>query len=255
MKTRQRSIKYNGLDIKLDIDINSLISNEKEKYKPEIAILKKNITSRDNYIKKLHGEIKKTENAMYVFIMCCRIHDKVKELYNISYGDYMILSYISEIDHVNTDRIIKYFKTLDIQISKYRLKKMIEFGYVNKSPKSGYVYITDIGKKVVTAVVGAMKQDYSYYMNKRFSKKKILIHSRKENYNKYTEEERENRAKYYRVMMKPFWDSDIKKIPRDAMSRYILLKKWMAINVEDAKDPIYTKLLNKWFIASNPVSQ
>ncbi len=247
MKKTQKTIKFNGLDIKLDIDIADIISAEKTKYKPEIITLRKNIASRDKYIKKLHDEMRDQNNAMYVFIMCTKIHDKVKEVYNITYNDYMVLSYIMDIDHVKIDRIIKYFNNLSIKVRPYRIKKMIEMEYVKKSPKMGYIYITDIGKKVVDAVVGAMKQDYSFYINSKFKKNKIKLTSPdKKNNPKYTPEVRLERSRYYTDMMKPFWSIGSKKIPKDYASRIEIVKKWVNEIDGASENPIYNSLICKW---------
>jgi hypothetical protein len=246
MKQVKRKITFNGLDINLDIDINKLVSDVKGKYKSEIDTLKKNVASRDKHILKLHKELKSKENMMYIFMMCCNIHEKVKDIYNINYNDYMILAFICDKDHIHKDKIKRYFACIGIKVTSYRINKMIELDYIRNSPKSEYIYITDIGKNIVSSIAGAMKQDYEYYNKNRPTKKSAISSIVNIEKSKYTEEERKSRSENYKIMMKPFWDSGYNMIPKDVGKRYDMLKSWIEVNPAERSHKIYDKFLKRW---------
>ena len=246
MKQVKRKITFNGLDINLDIDINKLVSEVKGKYKTEVDTLRSSVSSRNRYILKMHSELKNKQNFMYVFTMCCKIHDKVKDIYGINYTDYMILAFICDKDHVHYDKIKRYLDSIGVTINRRKISKMIKLDYIKNSPKNGYVYITDIGKGIISGVTDAMKQDYAYYnKNKPYIKKSSssVFYTDKP---KYSDEEIEKRRNRYRVMMQPFWDAGYSVMPKDVSSRYRILKDWLSQEPEKRNNEMYDKCLKKW---------
>jgi len=63
---------------------------------------------------------------------------------------------------------------------------------------------------------------------------------------KYSDEIKKQRSEYYHTMMRPFWDSGYKMIPKDVAKRCEVLEDWIKYEPEVRSSELYTHLLAKW---------
>lgn len=240
---KQRTIKYKGLDLQLNIDVDSLVENVRGKYKTEISRLRKLLNKRDKYIHELHQKIKDKDSIMYMMLDGVQIYKKVKHIYKLNSKELFILHYLNSVNMSKVSIINEYFDSISKKYtSRQEMYMLIEKGYVILVDRYGYYAITDNGRRVINSIFVALNQDYTYFNHNRIAKKNRRIHI--EGHTKYTPEERERRSAMYKKMMVPFWDSYIKMIPKDKKRRIEVIENWMA--KQEAVDPYYYELIEKW---------
>jgi hypothetical protein len=187
------------------------------------------VRSREKYIRKMHREIKDPRNRMRVFSVCVNIYEKVHKIYGIRLSEYDILASMYQLDHVSLTRIANYSKEVGIKVPTLAImNKLCRFGYIAQSERRGFFYITTEGKNLVDNVLGAIKQDMTYYISKK--PKNSYVHSlllKDKFVHKYSKEELERRRKQYINLMKPYWDAGYKKMPKDRFVRYEILDRWI----------------------------
>lgn len=247
MKPKQKTIRFKGLDLGLNIDINGLIDQFKERYRPVFTTLKRMVVRRERYIKKLHKQLRNTDNILYSMYTGTRIHKKVKKLYNLTEKQVMILGYLLNLEQASLDSIKSYFKAANInKPTQVDMDALIEYNYIMASDKKGYYFVTDNGKIVTEKIASAYQEDMWYYMKNKIRKQSNRSGS--DNELKYTEEEREKRATLYRHLMTPFWDNGLSRIPRDKKMRCDILKAWIddKEGIGRQVDERYHKYLAKW---------
>lgn len=240
---KQRTIKYKGLDLQLNIDVNSLVDNVRGKYKGEISRLRKLLNKRDAYIHELHQKVKDKDSILYMVLDGVQIYKKVNSLYKLKAKELFILQYLNSVNMSKVSIINGYFDSISKKYtSRQEMYQLIEKGYVILVDRYGYYAITDNGRKVLANIFNALKQDYGYFIHNRIAKKGRKIHI--EGHSKYTPEEKERRSEMYKKMMTPFWDSYIKMIPKDKNRRIEILNNWLGKQKEI--DPYYLELIEKW---------
>ena len=240
---KQRTIKYKGLDLQLNIDVDSLVENVRGKYRGENARLRKLISKRNDYINKLHNQLRDKDAIMYMMLDGVQIYKKVSHLYKLKAKELFILHYLSSVNMSTVSGMNKYFISISKKLStRQDMYAICEKGYAILVDRYGYYAITDQGRRVMNNIFVALKQDYTYFNHNRIAKKNRVIHV--EGHTKYTTEERERRSEVYRKMMVPFWDSYIKMIPKDKKRRVEIIENWIA-KQEDV-DPYYFQLIDKW---------
>jgi hypothetical protein len=229
MKKITKTVKSNGLMFELNIDANSLIEQVKDRFRGAFTILKKMVRSREKYIRKMHREIKDPRNRMRMFSACVTIYEKVHKIYGIRLFEYDVLASMYQLDHVSLTRIVNYSKDVGIRAPTLAImNRLCRLGYIAKSERKGFFYITTEGKNLVDNVLGAIKQDMTYYISKKPKSSHIHTLLLKDKFvHKYSQEELERRRKQYINLMKPYWDAGYKKMPKDRFIRYEILDKWV----------------------------
>lgn len=246
---KERVIKYKGLDLKLNIDIDNIIDNVKEQYKPEVENLRKLIKKRHKYIHELHQLIKNKDVTMFMMVNAVKISRKMKKAYEINDKQAMILSYMYDVNMAKMDPINRYLETIHItKALRMDMDYLIDMGYIIKTSIYGYYGITDKGKRIIESVYNAYRQDYAYFIENRPSKRNYYYKAKG---SKYSEQELEKRSQLYRQMMMPFWDGGFKVMPKDVNRRVDYLLEWIQQRKEKGMvvDPYYMKLVEKWSAA------
>lgn len=249
MKVAKKTLSYKGINFELNIDVNKLIGDMKERYMAAFAALKSMVKSRERYIKRLHKAIKNRDHQMRMFTVCSSIYEKASKIYNIRIQDFDILSYMYDIEHTNLDRISNYVSSLGSnKVGGWSILRLTRRGYILKSERDGYYYISDSGKQVVESVSTAIQQDMKYYFANKMSKRntgKQTVKERPLGESKYTEEEIHRRREQYKIFMQPYWDMGKKRLPSDPFIRYSILKKWISDkeSAGEKVNPIYNKYM------------
>jgi len=243
---KSRTIKYKGLDIKMDIDIDNIIKKVSSKYKPEIENYRKLLTKRQEYIHEQHHLLKDKDAFMYMMYDACNISKKIKKVYGINNRQMMVLTFLYNLSMAKVEHINDYLASIACNnIGKVVIDYLIELGYVFKTPVFEYFAITDKGKRIVESAYTALRQDFSYYVKNRKSKRDYI---RKKYGTKYTDEERQKRSFLYRKMMMPFWDGGYKVMPKDVALRISYMTQWITQRKSKGLDvdPYYHQLIQKW---------
>ena len=249
MKVARKTLSYKGINFELNVDINKLVSDMKEKYRSAFAILKNMVRSRERYIRRLHKTIKNRDHQMRMFTICVNIYEKATKLYKLKSVEFDVLAYMYDINHTNLDRIQAYVSAAGSKnVRPHTINRLVRMGYILKSERQYHFYISDKGRQVVENVSAAIYQDTRYYFSNRISKRNWGAYVEKERAfgeSKYSEEEIHRRRKQYVVFMQPYWDMGKKKLPADPFIRYSVLRKWMDDKKKAGEyvDPIYDKYL------------
>lgn len=249
MKTKQRIISYKGLDLGLNIDLTKIYEQVKEKYRPIFTTLKRMVLKREKYIKRLHKQLKKKDNIMYLWYYSTKIKSKAYEIYGLNERKIMFINYLYDKDYASFDAAIEQLRAVNVRIiMKREVKELVKDGYIGDTTYTNYYYATPKGKQVIEQVSEAIKKDFMYYM-----KNKINAHRYKAALgNKFSQEEKQKRAELYRVMMTPFWEMGKKKIPKDKGYRCEILKNWIDdkkknhIEVDERIIQHYDRWLRQW---------
>lgn len=237
MKSIKKTMQTNGLLLSLNIDTEKLVENIKNRYKIAFDTLKKMVRSRERYIKKMHKELRCEKNSMRIFGVCVSIYKKLNAIYNIKIAEYEMLAAMYDLDEISTHRLMNYCRSIGISRPRVNsLNRLVERGYVARSDRKDSFYITIEGKNLVKSVVGAIKQDMTFYVKAK--PKRGLP-----NYNfmqseikpKYTEEEIKRRREQYIRLMKPYWDAGYKRMPKTEYDRFRVLNEWVVVNERTGK--------------------
>jgi hypothetical protein len=249
MKSVKKTISYKGINFELNVDINKLIDDTKEKYREIFSTLKNMVRSRERYIKRLHKTIKNRDHQMRFFTICANIYEKASKIYKMKVSDFDVMAYMYDIDHASFERINNYVVASGSKkVSAWTMSRLERLGYILKSEKAGYYYISDNGKQIVEKVTAAISQDTKYYFKNRISKRNTGSSSNKDRpfgESKYSEDELHRRSAQYKVFMKPYWDFGKKRLPADPFIRYSILRKWMEEKEKNGEeiDPVYNKYI------------
>jgi hypothetical protein len=249
MKVAKKIMSYKGINFELNIDVNKLIGDMKEKYVAAFTTLKNMVRSRERYIKRLHKTIKNRDHQIRALTICANIYQKAAKIYKLQISDFDVLAYMYDIEHTNFDRINNYIVAAGCKkIRKWTMLRLEKLGYILNSEKEGYYYISDSGKQIVEKVSSAIQHDMKYYLSNRISKRNVSRFASKEKAfgeSKYSEDELYRRSAQYKVFMKPYWDFGKKRLPADPFIRYSILRKWMEEkeNLGEKIDPVYNKYL------------
>lgn len=255
---KERKFSFAGVDVKFDINMEQLISGIrdglKERYRYKISTLLEIVKKRNEYIKNMHDVLRKKDSAMFIMLDAVHIYKKANSLYGINEKQMMILSYMCRTNMCSRIHICRYLKSIGYpKMVKKDEDVMYENGFIVPL-KNDYWGITDSGRKVIDNVYNAFKQDYAY-----FKKNQSPVHQHEEKKTPkrrpMTKEEIEDKRRFYKTMMMPFWDINMKLMPRDKTVRIKHVNKYIDKLIENDKevDPIYYKLLEKWSVPDNRI--
>ncbi len=244
---RTRTIKFQGLDIKMNIDINDIVKKTSSKYKPKIDGYKKLVAKRNEYIHNMHQKMKDKEIGVYLIYDALRIMKKAKDAYDVDIRQLLTLSYLHGISMLRKDHINKYLIAIGCKpVTRIFLKKLVEYGYIMDAHKYAYYSITDKGRKIVDNIFLAFRQDYAFYEKNKPMKREY--HTSQPAGTKYSDEEKEKRSILYRKMMTPFWDGGYKVVPKSRKMRVDYLVNWIDKRKRSGLmvDEYYYNLIEKW---------
>lgn len=228
------------LPVKVTLTKKDLESYANEPLKETLKVYKKQVASRNKYIKKLHQEIKSKRNvvmAAYVMEEVSSVMPKI-----LTKKRMIILAELYEKEYISESRLRELMKKLDMAVGHTGsdFKQLIDNGLIQKHNRSSY-YITDAGKqfveyfqKTVSSLFGNMLANRGDFRIAQ-AKKKVVI----------SDKLRQTRSDNYRMMMQPFWDSNLTKMPKDRENRCKILWEWMTKN-EKQKDNSYLRMLHRW---------
>jgi hypothetical protein len=245
-----RTIKYKGIDINMSVDVEALRKNIVEPYEIENETLKAKVEKRDKYIFNMHKALRNQQNTMFVMYAAYQIYPATLKRMNLK--RFLILSYLYDCDFAKPETITKFLRTTG---NKQKclvmdMKFLESIDYVKQAGKSLYYYITDDGKQKLEEIQKIFQSGMSYFLqNKELKKPK--------NVNKYgisrrnptfTDEQKEQRRVAYRKLMKPFWDSNCRMIPKDKKKRIEVLSNWIELQKQEGKevDEMYFMYMQKW---------
>lgn len=244
---KERVIKYQGLDLKLSFDIDSIRREVAAEYKPQIQQMKQIIDKRDKYIKSMHKSMRDIDTTIFVLIDAVKIYRKAKKAYNIGEKSMHILSYMNGINMCTIEQINRYMSSVFMpETNTGEMRKLIGKDYVVKIPLPYYFAITDKGKKIIKNIYRAFRDDFDYF--KKNKPVKVNHKIRTPTGGKYSPEELEKRSQQYRRLMFPFWDGGYKVIPKNRSTRCSYLAEWITNRRKAGLevDDYYMKLLEKW---------
>lgn len=243
---KERTIRYNGLDLKVTIDTDEMIEKVHNKYKPVIYEMRKIIDKRNKYISEMHKLMKDKESTMFLFVDAIQIQKKAKKAYGIGAKSYMVVTHMYKVNICLLSQIERYMKSIGFQGMSYaEMKTLVRAGYITEMDDR-YFGITDKGRKVIESIYNAFRQDYDYFLKHKVNGQSTI--ARKRTSNKYTEEQKKERGDFYRKMMRPFWDGGYKVMPKDRNLRVDYMLKWMDKKKKEGEelDELYMRLVTRW---------
>lgn len=255
---KERKFSFKGVDVKFDINMESLIGGLREelkdRYKGKIAILRDLLSKRNEYIVKLHDVLRKKDSAMFIMLDAVHIYKKANALYGINEKQMMILSYMYRTNMCSRIHVSRYLSSIGYPKMITKDAELLHSkGYIIEV-KEGLFASTDEGRRIVDNVYNAFKQDYAY-----FKKNQSPVQQHEEKRvaprKNIPMEERDKKRHFYRTMMMPFWDIGMKMMPRSRESRIEHVNNYVnKLRDLDMKvDPIYEKLIEKWSIPNNQI--
>lgn len=254
---KERTIKYKGLDFTINIDTSEIEKKVRSKYRPTIDSLRKLLNKRERYIQKLHNTLRDEDAIMFLFAGAKEIWRKAVKAHCLTAKEYMIITYLKDINMATTEHITGHINALGYAKAMYsdmcRLEKK---GVVIRTPQFGYWAITDKGRKSISQVIQAIKQDFAYYKDNKAKKHDHFVKP-KPTSPKYTPEELERRSFLYKQMMRPFWDGGFKILPRNRQQRVDYLIGW----IQDRKsmgikvDEVYYTYVQRWSLPDRRVQK
>lgn len=255
---KERRFSFKGVDVKLDINMESLIGGIREqlrdRYKGRIATLRDLLSKRNDYISKLHDILRKKDSAMFIMLDAVHIYKKANALYRINEKQMMILSYMYRTNMCSRIHVSRYLSSIGyVKMVTKDADLLRSRGYIIEV-KEGLFAITDEGRRIVNNVYNAFKQDYAY-----FRKNQSAVQQHEENRviprKNIPLEEREKKRHFYRTMMAPFWNEGMKMMPKDKQARIEIINKYVStLNELSMKvDPIYDRLIEMWSTPNNQI--
>lgn len=241
MKIKSQS---NGINISAFINTNELEKSLIAPYKERVKYLESIVKKRDYYIKNMHFQLKKRKWIIYLGYISSELMAPLPKKLNMR--RMMILFYMYERNYTITTKLKNDFLELGIPNSKiaFDINYMVSIGLIFKD-KRGFYYLSNKGREIVEYYeknmvkiflhMAKIKQDISQMKNANDSLKKPT---------KYTEEELKERRLKYVKLMRPFWDSGYKIIPKDKSKRAKILATW--IKKHGVEDEWYKKLAFDW---------
>lgn len=242
---KEKTIKHAGLDFKFVIDSSEFVEKLKDQYKPVIENLRKLLDKRDEYICKMHQMTKGTDVTMFLFANGLRVAKKASKLYGYNEKQYMALSYLNNTNMCKIEYLNKHLIGIGYRsLYKQELDKLVDNGCAIRV-NNYYCSITDKGKQVIKSIYVAYRQDIDFFIKNKKPTRRTSISGKT---NKYSEEERERRGNFYRLMMRPFWDGGYKVIPKDKDMRVTYLLDWIKQKQKEGQvvDDMYMRLVERW---------
>jgi hypothetical protein len=248
-----KTIKHKGIDITMNVDMEALEKKVITPYKETISTLEKVVAKRNKYISKLHTQLKNKQNLIFGVFASRQIY--LATLKDISVKRMMVLSYLYTIDFAKAEKIKVYLNNAGISggVSAFDMKNLEGNGYISIAGEGPYYYITDKGRQKIEQVSGIFSSSIKYFIdNKKIRNfkgvNKYGISNRKPIKNQ--EENNIKRRDWYNKMMKPFWESNYKVVPKNNVIRCNILYKWIEKEKSEGRevDIFYVQYLQKWSI-------
>jgi len=238
MKTNLKSKMV--LPVKVTLTKKDLESYANEPLKEQVKVYKKQLASRNKYIKKLHESIKSKRNI----VMAACVMEEVSSVMPrvLTKKRMVILTELYDKEYVSESKLRELLRKLGIPGSHTGVdfNQLVEHNLIQKHNRQSY-YITDSGKqfveyfqKSVTSLFGKMLANRGEFRVAQ-AKRKVVM----------TEELRKQRSDGYRNMMQPFWDNGLNKMPKDREYRCKILWTWMS-EKDKKDDKFYLRMLHRW---------
>ena len=234
----------NGINVSAYINTDELERAILAPYKERVKVLEAQVKKRDYYIKNMHFQLRKRKWIMYLGYISHELMKPLPKRLNIK--RMLILFYMYERNFTSVEKIKKDFKELGVA-STTILVDMNYFISANLATRDGrgFYYLLDKGREVVEYYekntvrkflhMAKIRQDVIQMKNANDSLKKP---------SKFSEEELKNRRIRYAKLMKPFWDSGYKIMPKDRGKRINILASWIKDN--NIQDEWYNQLIFNW---------
>jgi predicted transcriptional regulator len=228
------------LPVNVTLTKKDLDAYANEPLKRAVKVYKKQIASRERYIKKLHDSIKNKKNLIMISYVMDEVMSPMPRLLNKK--RLMILAELYDKDYLTESKM----RELMVSIQMNPKKTGSDFNYlidnelIKRHNKFSY-YITDKGKQFVEYFSKNTSIMFFNMLAKRDSfkitkaKKKVVI----------SEELSALRSRNYKMMMQPFWDNSITRMPKDRINRCKILWEWMQANKMEQNE-FYLRMLHKW---------
>ena len=229
--------KQTNSSIQLNLQIADLERSFVQPYKQKIKELEKILDKRDKYIIKLHDIAR---GKRIIFYTAAASHHTIKSLpKRLSVNRMTILCFLYEKDMVRKSDLLRISANLILGQGKYitDIKNLLDLQLIKC--ENNLYYISDKGKEFVEYYEGNIRKNV-----KELLKESLRTTNRFPTEGKYSEEEKEIRRERYRKIMRPFWDKNIKMIPKDVGKRVQILKEYIDKHPKDKE--YYTNLMLKW---------
>jgi len=248
---KSKTITHEGLNVTMNIDVGSLKEKLLGPYRYALKVLKSMVLKRERYIKKLHRTLRKRDNIIFNIYASNRIY--ATSSVDLSTKRLVILSYLYNTDYAKLERIRADLKVAGtgVYVKQLDLNFLVNKGLILKAEDSRYYYISDIGKKKIDYVCELWKSSMHYFLKNKANKGTTIFKVAEKDKRPrriFTTEQKEQKSIWYRTMMQPFWESNIKSIPRDLNKRRDVLIAWMD-NKKMRGEPIdklHYEYLQKW---------
>lgn len=232
LKTKQtnRSIQFN-------LQIADLERNFVQPYKQRIKELEKLVDKRNKYIYNLHNLAR---DKKLIFYIAASSHYTLKKFpKEVTANRMTILYFLYEKDMVRKSDLLRITSNLVLGEGRYTtdIKNLLEYELIKC--ENNLYYISDKGREFVQYYEASIRNGVM-----KLLKEAMKTSGKYPTEGKYSEEEKERRRERYRKVMRPFWDRNIKKIPRDVTRRIEILKDYIDKHPEH-KD-YYMNLIFKW---------
>jgi hypothetical protein len=234
----------NGINISAFINTDELERNLLAPYKERVKVLEAQVKKRDYYIKNMHFQLRKRKWIIYLGYISNSLMKPLPNKLNIK--RMMVLFYMYERNFTSVEKIKKDFSELNVPCTGMitDMNYFIKSGLATRDGR-GFYYLLDKGREVVEYYeknmlkrflhMAKIKQDITQMKNPNDSLKKPT---------KYSEDEIKSRRITYTKLMKPFWESGYKIMPKDKGKRIDILAKW--IKEHNIQDEWYNKLIFNW---------
>ena len=205
-----------------------------------VKVYKKQLVSRENHIKQLHSSIKDKKNIAMLSFVIDEVMLPMPKL--LTKKRLIILSELYDNEYLTSTRLRELMTILKMNSKRTGsdFNYLLNNNLMQVHGKFNY-YITDQGRQFVEY----FNKNTTIMFFEMLEKRKVFRMPRAKNKAVVSDELRLLRSKNYKMMMQPFWDSSLKRLPRDKGRRCAILWEWMRLNKKE-KDDFYLRMLHKW---------
>jgi predicted transcriptional regulator len=237
MKTNQGNRMV--LPVKVTLTKKDIDAHVNQPLRDSIKVYKKQLASRDKYIKQLHESLRNKKSLIMMAHVIDEVMQPMPKL--LSKKRLLILAELYDKDYVSESRLRDLMVKLNMNVKTGRdFNYLIENGLIQKHTKYSY-YITDQGKQFVEYFD---KNTRIMFLNMMSNREGFQIYRAKKKAN-VSEELKTLRSENYKRMMQPFWDNGLRMMPKNRENRCKILWEWMKENGNTNHD-FYLRMLHKW---------
>ena len=203
-------------------------------------IYKKQLASREKHIKELHNSIKDKKNIAMLSFVIDEVMLPMPKL--LTKKRLIILSELYDNEYLTSTRLRELMTILKMNSKRTGsdFNYLLNNNLMQAHGKFNY-YITDQGRQFVEY----FHKNTTIMFFEMLEKRRVFRMPRAKNKVIVSDELRLLRSKNYKMMMQPFWDSLLKRLPRDTGRRCAILWEWMRLNKKE-NDDFYLRMLHKW---------